>query len=95
MQSNLRCKYLIFGIGLRITGRIISGLKVLVHSFSAMHGSLVTSSLLAETPKDVSLNNGYTFGQEDETYSISAAHVSFFNLAVWPVILSLILQGIL
>jgi photosystem II P680 reaction center D1 protein len=33
--------------------------------FSAMHGSLVSSSLLAET----------SFGQEDETYSISAAHV--------------------
>jgi photosystem II P680 reaction center D1 protein len=27
--------------------------------FSAMHGSLVTSSLLAETNKDVSLNIGY------------------------------------
>jgi len=48
--------------------------------FSAMHGSLVTSSLLAETPKDVSLNNGYTFGQEDETYSISAAHGYFGRL---------------
>ncbi len=27
VQSNLRCKYLIFGIGLRITGRIISHMK--------------------------------------------------------------------
>ena len=42
--------------------------------FSAMHGSLVTSSLLAESLNDVSLNIGYNFGQEDETYSISAAH---------------------
>ena len=42
--------------------------------FSAMHGSFVSSSLLAETCGDVSLNVGYTFGQEDETYSISAAH---------------------
>ena len=41
--------------------------------FSAMHGSLVTSSILAETSGDVSSNTGYTFGQEDETYSISAA----------------------
>ena len=36
--------------------------------FSAMHGSLVTSSLLGESNGDVSLNIGYNFGQEDETY---------------------------
>lgn len=48
--------------------------------FSAMHGSLVTSSLLAETALDVSLNAGYMFGQEDETYSISAAHGYFGRL---------------
>ena len=29
LQSNLRCKYLIFGIGLTITGRIISHMKTL------------------------------------------------------------------
>lgn len=48
--------------------------------FSAMHGSLVTSSILAETSGDVSNNTGYTFGQEDETYSISAAHGYFGRL---------------
>lgn len=48
--------------------------------FSAMHGSLVTSSLLAETAGSESLNNAYTFGQEDETYSISAAHGYFGRL---------------
>jgi photosystem II P680 reaction center D1 protein len=48
--------------------------------FSAMHGSLVTSSLLAETSGDVSQNTGYQFGQEDETYSISAAHGYFGRL---------------
>jgi len=48
--------------------------------FSAMHGSLVTSSVLAETQGDVSSNTGYTFGQEDETYSISAAHGYFGRL---------------
>lgn len=48
--------------------------------FSAMHGSLVTSSILAETLGDVSNNTGYTFGQEDETYSISAAHGYFGRL---------------
>merc|ERR1719226_389594 len=48
--------------------------------FSAMHGSLVTSSLLAETRLEVLLNAGYNFGQEDETYSISAAHGYFGRL---------------
>jgi photosystem II P680 reaction center D1 protein len=48
--------------------------------FSAMHGSLVTSSLLAETTGDTSLNIGYSFGQEDETYSISSAHGYFGRL---------------
>ena len=48
--------------------------------FSSMHGSLVTSSLLAETSDQVSMNIGYRFGQEDETYSISAAHGYFGRL---------------
>jgi len=48
--------------------------------FSAMHGSLVTSSLLAETAGDLSLNAGYNFGQVCETYSISAAHGYFGRL---------------
>ena len=48
--------------------------------FSAMHGSLVTSSLLAESRHEVSLNIGYNFGQEDETYSISGAHGYFGRL---------------
>ena len=48
--------------------------------FSAMHGSLVTSSLLGETQSELSLNPGYVFGQEDETYSISAAHGYFGRL---------------
>jgi len=42
-----------------------------------MHGSLVTSSVLAESAGDLSLNIGYNFGQEVETYSISAAHGYF------------------
>jgi photosystem II P680 reaction center D1 protein len=48
--------------------------------FSAMHGSLVSSTLLSETIPGVSLNSGYSFGQEDETYSISAAHGYFGRL---------------
>lgn len=42
--------------------------------FSAMHGSLVTSSLARETTEIESINNGYRFGQEEETYSILSAH---------------------
>jgi photosystem II P680 reaction center D1 protein len=48
--------------------------------FSAMHGSLVTSSLLSETAAHLSLCVGYNFGQEDETYAISAAHGYFGRL---------------
>jgi photosystem II P680 reaction center D1 protein len=48
--------------------------------FSAMHGSLVTSTLLAETSENESLNAGYRFGQENETYSIVAAHSYFGRL---------------
>merc|ERR1712138_60964 len=40
--------------------------------FSSMHGSLVTSSLIAETRPSESLNLGYVFGQEEETYNIVA-----------------------
>ena len=45
--------------------------------FSAMHGSLVTSSLLSESAAHLSVHVGYNFGQEDETYTISAAHGYF------------------
>jgi len=48
--------------------------------FSAMHGSLVTSTLLVETNENESLNAGYRFGQETETYSIVAAHAYFGRL---------------
>ncbi|EMS50570.1 Photosystem Q(B) protein [Triticum urartu] len=45
--------------------------------FSAMHGSLVTSSLIRETAENESANEGYKFGQEEETYNIMAAHGYF------------------
>ena len=48
--------------------------------FSAMHGSLVTSSLIRETTEEVSQNYGYKFGQEEETYNIVAAHGYFGRL---------------
>ncbi|YAF97147.1 MAG: photosystem II q(b) protein [Nodularia sp. CChRGM 3473] len=41
---------------------------------SAMHGSLVTSTLVRETSDTESANYGYKFGQEQETYNIVAAH---------------------
>ena len=44
--------------------------------FAAMHGSLVTSSIIKETTEDVSQNYGYKFGQDQETYNIVAAHGS-------------------
>jgi photosystem II P680 reaction center D1 protein len=50
--------------------------------FAAMHGSLVTSSLISETQMDLSLNTGYNFGQERETYCISSAHGYFGRLIV-------------
>jgi photosystem II P680 reaction center D1 protein len=48
--------------------------------FSAMHGSLVTSSLIRETTENESTNNGYKFVQEEETYNIVAAHGYFGRL---------------
>jgi photosystem II P680 reaction center D1 protein len=40
---------------------------------SAMHGSLVTSSLIRETTENESANEGYKFGQEEETYNIATS----------------------
>lgn len=48
--------------------------------FSAMHGSLVTSSLVRESTEVESLNSGYRFGQEEETYNLVAAHGYFGRL---------------
>jgi len=48
--------------------------------FAAMHGSLVTSSLIKETTGLISQNYGYKFGQEEETYNIVAAHGYFGRL---------------
>jgi photosystem II P680 reaction center D1 protein len=48
--------------------------------FAAMHGSLVTSSLVRETTENESQNYGYKFGQEEETYNIVAAHGYFGRL---------------
>ena len=58
-----------------------------------MHGSLVTSSLLAETHGDVSLNTGYLFGQEDETYTISGAH-GYFGRLIFQYAIECFMQAI-
>ncbi len=50
--------------------------------FCAMHGSLVTSSLIRETSDYESANYGYKFGQHQETYSIVAAH-GYFGRLIW------------
>ena len=52
--------------------------------FSAMHGSLVTSSLIRESGEFESTNNGYKFGQEEETYNIVAAH-GYFGRLIFPI----------
>ena len=48
--------------------------------FSAMHGSLVTPSLIRETTENESTNAWYKFGQEEATYNIVAAHGYFGHL---------------
>jgi photosystem II P680 reaction center D1 protein len=50
--------------------------------FSAMHGSLVTSTLYVKTNEFESANNGYAFGQWYETYRISFAH-GYFGRLLW------------
>ena len=45
-----------------------------------MTRALVTSSLVRETTETESLNYGYKFGQEEETYNIVAAHAYFGRL---------------
>ncbi|PHT48431.1 Photosystem II protein D1 [Capsicum baccatum] len=46
--------------------RGLAGVKG-VSLFSVMHASLVTSSLIRESTENESANEGYRFGQEEET----------------------------
>jgi photosystem II P680 reaction center D1 protein len=48
--------------------------------FSAMHVSSVTSNLISKTTENESANEGFRFGQEEETYNIIAVHGSFDQL---------------
>lgn len=46
-----------------------------------MHDSLVTTSLIRETIENEFTNEGYKFGQEEETSSTIAAHGYFGQLS--------------
>jgi photosystem II P680 reaction center D1 protein len=67
--------------------------------FSAMHGSLVSSSLIRETTENLAANSGYKFGQEEECgcsrllcrldfqyATLNNSRSLHFFLAVWPVV---------
>jgi photosystem II P680 reaction center D1 protein len=51
---------------------------------SALHGSLVTSTLVCETTEIESANDGYKFGQEYETYNLFGGHAGFFGRLTIP-----------
>lgn len=51
---------------------------------SAMHGSLVTSSLIRETTEVESVNKGYKFGQKEVTYNLLAGHVGYLGRLLIP-----------
>ncbi|MBZ8180352.1 photosynthetic reaction center family protein [Oscillatoria salina] len=51
---------------------------------SALHGSLVTSSLIRETSELESINAGYKFGQQEGTYNLLAGHSGFLGRLLIP-----------
>jgi photosystem II P680 reaction center D1 protein len=51
---------------------------------SALHGSLVTSSLVRETAEQESVNAGYRFGQQEVTYHLGASHAGFLGRLLVP-----------
>ncbi len=51
---------------------------------SAMHGSLVTSSLVQETSSLESVNTGYKFGQQEATYNLLAGHTGYLGRLFIP-----------
>jgi photosystem II P680 reaction center D1 protein len=51
---------------------------------SAMHGSLVTASLIRETSDLESANTGYHFGQQEATYNLMAGHVGYLGRLLIP-----------
>ena len=69
-------------IGLGVTG-VFGGALL-----SALHGSLVTSTLIRETNEDESIDNGYDFGQAYPTYDYIAGHSGFLGRLLIPVFAS-------
>jgi photosystem II P680 reaction center D1 protein len=51
---------------------------------SALHGSLVTSSLIRKTSEDESISAGYKFGQSEVTYNYRAGHYGFLGRLLVP-----------
>ncbi|OLP17008.1 photosystem II q(b) protein [Leptolyngbya sp. 'hensonii'] len=51
---------------------------------SAVHGSLVTSSLIRETSDLESANMGYKFGQQEGTYNLLASHAGYLGRLLIP-----------
>ena len=51
---------------------------------SAVQGSLVTSSLIRETSDQESINAGYKFGQQEETYSLLAGNYGYLGRLLIP-----------
>lgn len=51
---------------------------------SAMHGSLVTASLVRETSEIESANVGYHFGQQEATYNLLASHAGYVGRLLVP-----------
>ncbi len=51
---------------------------------SALHGSLVTASLIRETSDLESTNTGYHFGQQDATYNLMAGHAGYLGRLLIP-----------
>jgi photosystem II P680 reaction center D1 protein len=50
----------------------------------ALHGSLVTSSLVRETSNLESANAGYKFGQQEVTYNLLAGHYGYLGRLLVP-----------
>lgn len=46
---------------------------------SALHGSLVTGSLVRESSEAESINAGYRFGQQEVTYNLLASHAGYLG----------------
>lgn len=51
---------------------------------SALHGSLVTASLVRETSELESANVGYHFGQQEGTYNLLASHAGYVGRLLVP-----------